>query len=79
MRRAKKHGITVAARERSARRDADERAHDDLADLALELEHAKHLGAIERGTTSPSSSARIRTNTTPPGEQVGFSGVPRGE
>ena len=70
--RAKKHGIAVAASDELGATQ-DERAHHDLADLALELEHAKHLVAIEHDDFS----VFVRADTherRPSGEQVGFSG-----
>ena len=72
VRRAEQHGIAVAA---SDELDAtqDERAHHDLADLALELEHAKHLLAIEDDDFSVFARADTHERR-PPGEQVGFSG-----
>jgi hypothetical protein len=46
VRGAQKHGVSVATRDELGAAK-DERAHDDLADLVLELKHAKHLLAVE--------------------------------
>jgi hypothetical protein len=70
--RTEQHGIAVAA---SDELDAaqNERAHHDLADLALELEHAKHLIPIEHDDVSVVARADTHERR-PPGEQVGFAG-----